>query len=157
MKYDNIIFVCKNNTFLSPLIEAIYRNNMEDGMPEAFSRGLVVLFEEPVSPKVNLLLTSHGYNSSNHEMSRQLQKNETTPHTLIITMTLPEKVRYIDDFCGEAGEGSEENVYTLGEYTGVEIDVQDPYGSDSQAYEQCFEDLLERVLLLIERLARLKP
>lgn len=148
MKYDKIIFVCTRNTFLSPLAEAIFRTKTLDQMPLPYSRGLVVLFEEPINPKVNLLLSKYNIPISNHEQSRQLESSDISENTLVLTMTLSEKVQLMEDF-GDIG-----HVYTLGEYTGEETDVVDPYGEGEDGYVRCCEELLQRIDLLIECLKR---
>ena len=79
--YDKIFFVCTSNTLLSPIAEGIYRSKAAVYMPEPYSRGLVVLFEEPISPKVNLLLSKHEMTPGNHSQSMQLQKEELTDKT----------------------------------------------------------------------------
>lgn len=95
--YDKIFFVCTSNTLLSPIAEGIYRSEAAVYMPEPYSRGLVVLFEEPISPKVNLLLSKHEMTPGNHSQSMQLQKEELTDKTLILTMTFPEKVQFLEN------------------------------------------------------------
>lgn len=147
-RYDKVIFICTGNTFLSPVAEGIYRAKAPVWMPEPYSRGLVVLFEEPISPKVNLLLSQHELPPSDHIQSRQMEREDISEVTLILTMTLSEKVQFLEEF-GDTGK-----VYTLGEYTGVETDVSDPYGAEDEAYENCFEDLSQRVELVIARLER---
>ena len=93
--YDQVLFVCTANTFLSPVAEGIYRYNAPGWMPKGISRGLVVLFEEPINPKCNLLLTKNNYDISGHNQSRQLTEEDVTEVSLIITMTLSEKVKLI--------------------------------------------------------------
>lgn len=144
--YDKIFFVCTSNTLLSPIAEGIYRSKAAVYMPKPYSRGLVVLFEEPISPKVNLLLSKHEMTPGNHSQSMQLQKEELTDKTLILTMTFPEKVQFLETY----GDGYA--VYTLGEFAGVETDVSDPYGAEEEAYEKCFEEIAERIRLTIHRL-----
>lgn len=148
MKYDKIIFVCTRNTFLSPLAEAIFRAKAPDWIPALYSRGLVVLFEEPINPKVNLLLSKYNIQISNHEQSRQMEQSDITEDSLILTMTLSEKVQFLENF-GDTGY-----IYTLGEYTGEETDVLDPYGEGEEKYVQCCEELLQRIDLMIECLRR---
>lgn len=145
-RYDKLVFVCTGNTLLSPIAEAIYCSKAESYMPEAISRGLVVLFEEPISPKVNLLLSKHDIKPAGHEHSIQFAKDEITENTLILTMTFPEKVQLLENF-GELGQ-----VYTLGEFAGIETDVPDPYGAEEEAYERCFEEIYERVDMTILRM-----
>ncbi len=148
MKYDKIIFICTGNTFLSPTAEAIYRTKARDGMPKPYSRGLVVLFQEPISPKVNLLLSRYDMQTSNHELSRKLEQDDITEQTLVLTMTLSEKVQIMEEY-EQPGQ-----VFTLGEYTGVETDVPDPYGAEEEAYIACFMDLSKRIDLVQQRLNR---
>lgn len=145
MKYDKIIFVCTRNTFLSPIAEAIFRAKAPDWMPTPCSRGLVVLFQEPISPKVNLLLSKYSIQPSDHEQSKQMEQEDITEHTLLLTMTLSEKVQIIEQFATVG------HVYTLGEYTGVETDVPDPYGEGEDGYISCYEELLKRIDLVIHR------
>lgn len=144
--YDKIIFVCTSNTLLSPIAEGIYRAKAPVDMPPAVSRGLVVLFQEPISPKVNLLLTKHELVVGNHGESKPLEKEEITANTLVLTMTFPEKVQLLENY-GDVGQ-----VYTLGEFAGIETDVQDPYGAEDEAYEKCFEEINERIELTIIRM-----
>ena len=145
-KYKKLYFICTSNSFLSPLSEEIYRVKMKENMPEPFSRGLVILFPEPLSPKVNQLLYQNDLTSSRHEYTRQLENADLEKDVLFITMTLSEKVQFMEQF------GDEYDVFTLGEFTGEETDVADPYGLDSNAYEACFEDLNRRIDLLIDRI-----
>ncbi len=146
MKYDKIIFICTRNTFLSPLAEAIFRAKAPVEIPEQCSRGLVVLFEEPINPKVNLLLSKYQIPVSNHGQSKQIEEADITEDTLALTMTLSEKIQLLETF------GSRGNIYTLGEYTGEETDVSDPYGEGEEGYIQCCEDLLRRIDLMVKRL-----
>lgn len=148
-RYDQIIFLCTTNTILSPIAEGIYRKNSLDWMPKAISRGLVVLFEEPIHPKTNVLLTQNGFDISGHGQSRQLQKEELTEDTLVLTMTLSEKVKLIEEF------EHEENVFTLGEFVGEDTDMADPSGGGDEKYKECFEQLLFRVNKVIQKIEQL--
>lgn len=146
MKYDKVIFLCTSNTFLSPLAEGIYRKKASSLMPEPVSRGLVVLFQEPISPKVNRLLADHGFELSNHSQSIALSEEDITENTLILTMTFPEKVKAMEEFKGT------EYMYTLGEFAGLDIDVSDPYGADEEMYKKCYEEIHERIDLIIKKM-----
>lgn len=147
--YDQILFVCTTNTFLSPIAEGIYRQNASDWMPKGISRGLVVLFEEPINPKCNLLLTKNDYDISGNNQSRQLKKEELTEKTLILTMTLSEKVKLIEEFEHES------NVYTIGEFVGEDTDIVVPGSGEDEKYRECFEELMLRVNKVIEKLQEL--
>ena len=145
--YDKVVFVCTGNTFCSPLAEAVYRSMAPTWLPSAISRGIVVLFSEPINPKVNVLLSTHDIDISNHQCSVMLDKNEITPETLLLTMTFSEKVKLMEDF------GIENNVYTLGEFIEEDTDIASPYGSEDELYEKFFDEVcsrVERVILRIE-------
>lgn len=147
--YDQVLFVCTANTFLSPIAEEIYRHNAPDWMPKGISRGLVVLFEEPINPKCNLLLTKNDFDISGHNQSRQLKKEDLTEDALILTMTLGEKVKLIEEF------EHENNVYTIGEFVGEDTDLVVPGSGEDEKYKECFEELVMRVNKVIEKLQEL--
>lgn len=148
-RYNQIIFVCTTNTLLSPIAEGIYRNNSPEWMPKGISRGLVVLFEEPINPKCNVLLTQNGYTISGHSQSRQLTADDLVDEILVLTMTLSEKVKLTEEF------GYEDNVYTIGEFVGEDTDMVDPGGGEEEKYKECFEELVLRVNKVIQKLEEL--
>ena len=147
--YDQVLFVCTANTFLSTVAEGIYRYNAPGWMPKGISRGLVVLFEEPINPKCNLLLTKNNYDISGHNQSRQLTEEDLTEESLILTMTLSEKVKLIEQF------EHEENVYTIGEFVGEDTDIVVPGSGEDEKYRECFEELVLRVNKVIGKLEKL--
>ncbi|RKI40644.1 hypothetical protein D7V86_05200 [bacterium D16-51] len=147
--YDQVLFVCTANTFLSPVAEGIYRYNALDWMPKGISRGLVVLFEEPINPKCNLLLTKNNFDISGHNQSRQLTEEDLTEDSLILTMTLSEKVKLIEQF------EHEDNVYTIGEFVGEDTDIVVPSSGEDEKYRECFEELVMRVNKVIGKLEKL--
>ncbi len=145
--YDKVIFICTTNTFCSPIAEAVYKEIAPAWLPEAVSRGIVVLFPEPISPKVNVILSSHDMEVSNHKHSMQMEKEDITPDTLLLVMAFSEKVKLIEDF------GIDNNVYTIGEFIGEDTDMINPYGADDAQYQSFFEEVqkrVERVILRIE-------
>lgn len=146
-RYDNVIFVCTTNIFCSPIAEAVYRHMAPAWIPKAVSRGIVVLFSEPISPKVNAILSSHDIGISNHKSSIQLSKDDITKDTLILAMAFSEKVKLVEDF------GIDSNVYTIGEFIGEYTDMVGPYGADDEQYQNFFAEIqkrVERVILRIE-------
>lgn len=103
------------------------------------SRGTVVLFSEPINPKVNVLLSSHDINISNHENSKQLEMENIGQDTLILTMTFSDKLKVIEDL------GVSNNVYTLGEYIEDDADISDPLDPDETLYDKFFEEVAEKI------------
>ncbi|MBR1740433.1 MAG: hypothetical protein IJ733_00915 [Lachnospiraceae bacterium] len=145
-QYEQIIFLSMENTLLSPIAEAIYRKNAPADLPKVISRGLVVLFEEPINPKCNMLLTRNSFPMTGHGQSRQIVKEDLEKTSLVITMNLSEKVKFAEDF------GMVEDVYTLGEYVGFDTDLVNPSGAEDEKYQECFEEILLRVNRLIQKL-----
>ena len=145
--YDKVIFICTTNTFCSPVAEAVYKEIAPAWLPEAVSRGIVVLFSEPISPKVNVILSSHDIGVSNHKHSMQLKKEDITQDTLMLAMAFSEKVKLMEDF------GLDSNVYTIGEFIGEDTDMVNPYGADDAQYKSFLKKKkkrVERVILRIE-------
>ncbi|MCD7825833.1 MAG: hypothetical protein LUH14_07735 [Clostridiaceae bacterium] len=145
-RYDQILFLCTANTLLSPLAEGIYRKNSLEWMPEPMSRGLVVLFEEPIHPKCNILLSQNGFPISSHGQARQLEAEDLKENSLVLTMTLSEKVKLCEEY------QYEDNVYTLGEYVGEDTDIVEPARGEEEEYKECFEKLKHRVDKVIQKI-----
>ena len=55
-RYDKLVFVCTGNTCRSPMAEVIYKNLDKESDVKVISRGLVVLFNEPINPKAEVVL-----------------------------------------------------------------------------------------------------
>ena len=72
-----------------------------------------------------------------------------TEESLILTMTLSEKVKLIEQF------EHEENVYTIGEFVGEDTDIVVPGSGEDEKYRECFEELVLRVNKVIGKLEKL--
>ena len=154
--YSKIIYVCTVNTYLSPVAEAMYRQFTEQerereraegerviSFPPCCSRGLVVLFSEPISPKVNVSLSQHDLRPCSHENSVPLEQFDIVEDALVLTMTFSEKVAYLEKYQG--GE-----VYTLGEFVGEDTDITDPYGGEEEQYDLCYHEIARRIRKVIQ-------
>jgi len=127
------------------MAETIYKSLAEDeGLP-SISRGLVVLFSEPVNEKAEAVLENHGLTCV-VEASKELSKEDITDKSLILTMTDKQKK--------QAQEKLEltENVFTIKEFNGEEGEVKDPYGGTLVDYEECFTELLRLIKKTIYKL-----
>lgn len=136
-RYNKLIFVCTGNTCRSPMAEVIYRNLDKESDVKVLSRGLVVLFGEPINPKAEVVLKKHDLEINNH-ISKGLKKTEIDDNTLILTMTDAHKRKILDAL-------PDANVYTIKEYAGESGDVMDPYGGTLVEYEESYIELARLV------------
>lgn len=144
-KYNKLIFVCTGNTCRSPMAEAIFRNLYQEDDIKVYSRGLVVLFGEPINPKAEVVLKKHDLELSNH-ISKGLKESEIDENTLLLTMTEDQKRKIQQDY------PNAKNVYSIKEYAGEMGDVVDPYGGTLLEYEECFGELARLVKKTVYKL-----
>lgn len=137
-KYQKLIFVCTGNTCRSPMAEIIFKNMEQVSDMKVISRGLVVLFGEPINPKAEIVLNKHDLESNNH-ISRGLKQSDIDENSLILTMTANQKKKVMETFPELA------DVYTIKEFAGEIGDVVDPYGQTLVEYEECFIELARLV------------
>lgn len=143
--FDKIIFVCTGNHSRSPMAETIYKSLSENRGISSGSRGLVVLFSEPVNEKAEAVLENHGLTCA-VENSKELMEEDITEGTLILTMTVKQREQLKEKY------ESASNVYAIKEFNGEEGDVKDPYGGTLVDYEECFNELLRLIKKTIYKL-----
>lgn len=138
LKYERVIFVCTENTSRSPMAETLFKKFAVDEVIECLSRGLIVLFPEPVNPKAEQVLINHGLEMVGHT-TKQFRSHEVDENTLVLTMTEQQKKKVMEDYYVT------QNVDTIKEYVGEFGDVVDPYGGTMLQYEECYEELARLV------------
>lgn len=149
--YKNIVIVGTNNTTRSYMAEAVLRRLFEDYEIEDVricSRGLVVLFPEPVNPKAAQAVGNAGYKMREFQAAKFLPE-DLEEADLILTITQEEKDRILSDY--EEELQGEEKVFTLSEFAGEKVGIPNPYGKELDDYtlsfitvkrmcEKCFEN-----------------
>lgn len=133
MKYTRILFISRDDATLGPLAEAIFRNVCHEESVEVLSRGLVVLFEGPINPKVQVVLGSHGIEALS-STTRALSEQDFDRETLVLTMNPEQRDTFYASY-------PLIDVAVLNEFVG-EQEIIDPYGGTLMDYEKCFEQLM---------------
>lgn len=130
--YDQVIFVCTDNTCRSIMAEAVMNSIRKKHPVKIMSRGLVVLFPEPMNPKAVAILKSYQMEPAK-ESSEALSREDLTEATLVLTMTEYE--------CEQAREllGTAENIYAIGDFVGKPGDIEEPHGGTLAEYGACYE------------------
>ena len=144
-RYDKLLFVDMNNTSVSPMAEAISQQQflLEDILIE--SRGMVVLFPEPINPKAEAILASRSLSLKDHT-SCSLAPEDFDERTLILAIGPSVRDRILQSFEGAV------NVYELCEYLSDTGGVPDPYGGELADYGHCYERLKELIDQLADKL-----
>lgn len=143
-QYSKIIFVCESGTCRAPMAEAIMKEYIIKYPVEIESRGLVVLFPEPLNQKAEAVLISNGINMQ-EKMSSQLEEEDLSPENLLLTFEASQKEKILEDFA----EAVHANVEVLTELVGDELEILNPYGGTLQSYGLCYETLNKTVQKLV--------
>lgn len=144
-KYKKVIFVTNSGTGRGPMAEAIFRSLEKENRFEVCSRGIVVLFPEPINQKTELILNLKGLEIKEHK-SVPLKEEDFLEDTVLIAMEQQQKEKVKKAF------QHAEDVFTLKEFIGEEGDIYSPYGEPLSVYEECFSFMEQFVKLLIEKL-----
>ncbi|MCI9447802.1 MAG: phosphotyrosine protein phosphatase [Lachnospiraceae bacterium] len=146
-QYKKVIFVCDSGTSRAPMAEAIMKEYTVKYPLQIESRGLVVLFPEPLNQKAEAVLISNGINMP-EMMSSQLEGEDLSPDNLILTFEAAQKEKILQDF----EEAVQADVEVLTELVGDELEILNPYGGALQAYGLCYETMNKTVQKLVSLL-----
>ena len=131
-KYDRLIFVSNSDTCRGPMAEAILKSKFLLSELEVESRGLVVLFPEPVNQKAEAILASHGLTMKDHT-AKMLEQEDFDERTLILVMEDALKQRIFQE------HENVQNTWQLSEYIKEETDVTEPVGGSLADNAACYE------------------
>ena len=139
--YRKVIFLGTDNTCRSIMAEAVMNSVVGGRKVQVLSRGLVVLFPEPMNPKAVAVLKGNHLTPAK-ESSEQLTAQDLKEEgTLVLAMTEDECRRAQEDYPGLA------DIYSIGEFVRKPGDIAQPYGGTLAEYGACYEyiDLMVKV------------
>lgn len=139
MKYRRVVFVSTDNTCLGPAAESIFSRLVGDREIEAISRGLVVLFPEPMNAKMVNVMQEHGLKLMK-EFSEPLTAEDITEDTLLLAMCDQDMILAREMF-------PDAKIHKFRNFVGEKGDVEVPLGGSLADYEACYEhiDLLTKM------------
>lgn len=139
IKIKRIIFVSYDDTCLGPLAESIFNRISVGYGVEAISRGVVVLFPEPLNTKMLQIMEQRGLVPA-HSVSCQLTASDITEDSLVLAMTDAD-VEMVKEISPNV------RIRKLREFAGQRGDIETPHGKGIEDYEQCYEhiDLLTKM------------
>ena len=138
--WDKVIFVCKSDTCRAPMAAELLRECSLKREIDIESRGLVVLFPEPLNQKMSAVMISNGINMEGY-MSEQLVAEDVDANTLVLVMEAKE----IPQVLAIIGEDKLPQVQVLTTLVGEELEIMDPYGAPLPSYGLCFESLSKTI------------
>lgn len=133
-RYNKLIFVDEDDNSRATMAKIILQSKFLLRPLIIESRGLVVLFPEPMNQKAEAVLISKGYSASGHE-ARQLEQEDIGEDVLILTMEDNQKEKIWMNYENAA------NVYTLTEYIKLQGDLTPLFGEPLTEYGKCYETL----------------
>lgn len=130
-----IILVGENNLTRSILAEAILKKIFQQKNIEnvnVISRGSIVLFSEPISPKASAVLYEHGCEDVS-KRSTELTQEDIDNADLILTMSRSDSEHIRDHF-----EVNTTCMF-LGTFIDMEEEIPDVAEDTKEGYEVCYE------------------
>lgn len=136
--YDRLIFVDADDTSRAPMAKVIMKTKQLFRPIEIDSRGLVVLFPQPINQKAEAVLISNGYSARDHA-SVPFSEEDVQENTLILTMEEEQRIRILEEY------PQAENVYTISGFLQMNKEVDPVFGGPLTSYGKCYE-LLENMI-----------
>lgn len=146
-----VLFICKENDCRSIMAEAVMNAVKGDRELIVESRGLVVLFPEPLNPKAVAVLKSNQMEPAKKYSQEFVPEEDVTEGTLILTMSDREKALVLEQSSRFPVPAA---VWTLGEFSGKPGDIPTPYGGTLADYGAYYEYIDLLVKMAAEKLFR---
>ena len=133
-RFNKLIFVDEDDNSRAPMAKIIMKSKFLLGPLDIESRGLIVLFPEPMNQKAEAVLISNGYSVTAHE-ARQLRQEDLGEDVLVLTMEDAQKEKIWENY------EHAHHVYTLTEYISLRGELPPLYGEPLKEYGKCYETL----------------
>lgn len=144
-RYRQIVFVSNTDTTRGPMAAELLRNQELEQEYIIASRGMVVLFPEPVNPKAEAIMKSVQMSLGEY-FSIPLKEQDLQKDTLILTMDENQKGKIISEY------ENIQNVYTICEFLEEDFEIPNPYGQPLTAYGECYEVMAGLIKKLTKKL-----
>lgn len=143
-----IIFVCTGNTCRSPMAAAIMSKIAVDNDMEITveSAGIMAAEGDCASENAVLAMRERGIDISEHK-AYQLREKDVEEADIILTMTGGQKMMI--------SQLAPKKIFTLGEFSGNDGDIPDPYGGDLEEYRETAEEIYDMMVDAAEKFADL--
>ena len=143
--YRKIIFLSNTDTSRGPMAAELLRHQDLEQEYAVDSRGLIVLFPEPVNQKAEAIMKSGQMTLEGHS-SVAFTEDDIHEDTLILTMDESQKNKVLSEY------ENVKNVYTLNEFLEDDTRIPNPYGQPLTAYGECYEILMKLIEKLTNKL-----
>ena len=144
-RFDRLIFVSNSDTCRAPMAKGIMRSKYLLSDLEVDSRGLVVLFPEPVNPKVEGVMEKHNQSLKDHT-AEALRESDFDERTLILAVDEENQRKVFENY------ENAQNVFLLSNYVSSTEEIKDPYGGSLEDYGACYdlmESLISKLVVLL--------
>ncbi len=146
-QFNRILFVAESGTCREPMAAGILSEYTLKHPATIESRGLVVLFPEPLNQKAEAVMKSNGISMEDFS-STQLSEEDFTEDTLVLVMERTQLEKILEKY----GSVIPENLFVLTELVGDELEILDPYGGTLQSYGLCYETMKKSIYKLVNLL-----
>lgn len=131
LEFNKIIFITENDNSEGPLAAELCKKWLPLEKIEVISRGLAVVFEEPMNPKTVAVAETNEIEIEH--TSKQLKDDDFGEDVLVFVLDEAKKQTVYDEY------PSAVNVYTITEYVNEAGSILNPDGGDLSDYAQLYD------------------